>query len=162
MNRLPFIETNGEFHPIKYNLRCQGALSMYLFSVEEGNFEKAFVYMFLQRKELSNTEREEYPAWTSFVAHKRLCIICFDVPEIKDAVLTPCRHLFCQSCLDEWLKVNLNCPCCRAHVCEYTLPRIVIEEKHRTIQKYCSVPAPICTRYWKYQAYTYRRRVLRL
>ena len=150
-----------KFHPMKYILRCQSALSMYMFAVEAGDFEKAFFYMFLQRKELTKTEKEEYPEWTSFVADRRICIICFDTPEIRGAVLTPCRHLFCQNCLNKWLKVHLNCPYCRAHVCEYTLPRIVIEEKNRLVQKFCNVPAPVCTRFWKYQAYIFRKMVLR-
>ncbi|KAK8806881.1 hypothetical protein WA588_005680, partial [Blastocystis sp. NMH] len=43
------------------------------------------------------------------------CCICMDTP--TDPVLTPCGHLFCWSCLDNWLEMNHDdCPVCRGKV----------------------------------------------
>jgi SNF2 family DNA or RNA helicase len=48
------------------------------------------------------------------------CIICFE--ELKDVVVTPCRHVFCLNCtkqLSHEMKNGFNCPECRTPVkCE--------------------------------------------
>lgn len=42
--------------------------------------------------------------------HKDVCAICY--LEMKDAKITPCRHLFHGSCLRKWLYMQDNCPMC--------------------------------------------------
>ena len=45
------------------------------------------------------------------------CIICFD--DLTDFVVTPCRHIFCLTCIKKLssdLKTNFNCPECRAPI----------------------------------------------
>lgn len=45
------------------------------------------------------------------------CSICFedfsDVKQRQPLKTNACRHLFCKTCLEGWLKVNRNCPLCR-------------------------------------------------
>ena len=41
------------------------------------------------------------------------CAICLGL--YKDPRALPCQHVFCNQCLQEWLKVNQKCPkCCVA------------------------------------------------
>ncbi len=40
------------------------------------------------------------------------CVICLDVME--QPLQTPCRHLFCGGCIEEYLETNPVCPTCRA------------------------------------------------
>ncbi|XP_034944564.1 peroxisome biogenesis factor 10 [Chelonus insularis] len=47
------------------------------------------------------------------------CQLCF---EIKPTTVTPCGHLFCWSCIADWVRVRSQCPLCREHV---TSSRIV-------------------------------------
>lgn len=44
------------------------------------------------------------------------CIICYDkVPSTYgDYMIAPCDHLFCTTCLKQWLEVKNECPVCRA------------------------------------------------
>ncbi|CBK23270.2 uncharacterized protein [Blastocystis hominis] len=43
------------------------------------------------------------------------CCICLDTP--SDPVVTPCGHLFCWSCLVNWLDLaHDDCPVCKGHV----------------------------------------------
>ena len=44
------------------------------------------------------------------------CIICYDkVPSAySEYMITPCDHLFCTTCLRQWLEVKNECPVCRA------------------------------------------------
>ena len=37
-----------------------------------------------------------------------LCSICKDV--LDDAMTTPCRHTFCKTCIEEWIKEAYSCP----------------------------------------------------
>lgn len=39
------------------------------------------------------------------------CSICMQV--IVNATSLVCSHIFCKTCIDEWLKKNKNCPSCR-------------------------------------------------
>ena len=60
-----------------------------------------------------------------FVTHvdpNLICGICAGV--LENAVLTPCGHSFCESCLQTWLGRNESsrpCPACRREVCETTV-----------------------------------------
>lgn len=49
------------------------------------------------------------------------CIICYDkVPSTYgEYMIAPCDHLFCTTCLKQWLEVKNECPVCRA-----TLPPV--------------------------------------
>ena len=40
------------------------------------------------------------------------CPICSE--NIKKYVETPCRHLFCKSCIEKWMNINNICPFCRS------------------------------------------------
>lgn len=42
-----------------------------------------------------------------------ICLICQS--EIKLGSLTPCGHLFCKICLNEWLSRHPNCPMCKSY-----------------------------------------------
>eukprot|EP00053_Salpingoeca_punica_P019493 m.197451 g.197451 ORF g.197451 m.197451 type:complete len:202 (+) comp17665_c0_seq1:255-860(+) len=42
------------------------------------------------------------------------CSICLDV--VSNPVVTPCGHLYCWSCLREWLSTRESCPVCKAKV----------------------------------------------
>lgn len=44
------------------------------------------------------------------------CIICYDkVPSAYgEYMIAPCDHLFCTTCLKQWLEVKNECPVCRA------------------------------------------------
>ena len=39
------------------------------------------------------------------------CPICFDA--MQHPVILPCKHMFCESCISEWLERERSCPCCR-------------------------------------------------
>ena len=41
------------------------------------------------------------------------CSICMG--EVKDVnkIITPCKHIFCNTCLTQWLMTNHSCPMCR-------------------------------------------------
>ena len=40
-----------------------------------------------------------------------LCAICLEL--YKDPRALPCQHVFCNHCLQDWLKVDPKCPKCR-------------------------------------------------
>jgi hypothetical protein len=43
------------------------------------------------------------------------CPICLNT--VKDDVYnTECSHKFCVSCIDGWVKIKKNCPCCRKEI----------------------------------------------
>jgi hypothetical protein len=42
------------------------------------------------------------------------CSICMnDFPEDVQVAYTKCYHMFCSTCISEWMKQQMNCPCCR-------------------------------------------------
>lgn len=47
----------------------------------------------------------------TLVEHDDACSICFQ--EMEDAKVTPCAHLFHESCLQKWLNTRLICPVCQ-------------------------------------------------
>jgi len=49
-----------------------------------------------------------------------VCSVCLDV--VKDPKELSCSHVFCKLCIDNWLKINKSCPCCRTIICK-TLTR---------------------------------------
>lgn len=51
------------------------------------------------------------------VRHLRNCPVCFD-PIKSDAhtVALQCNHIYCDSCIKQWLSTKSTCPTCRANV----------------------------------------------
>lgn len=43
------------------------------------------------------------------------CAICQDTISADDSCrkLTPCSHVYHQTCIDQWFRTNINCPTCR-------------------------------------------------
>jgi hypothetical protein len=50
------------------------------------------------------------------------CCICF---EGERFVLTPCYHLFCQSCISRWIMLSGSCPMCRKELREGQLVELI-------------------------------------
>ena len=46
------------------------------------------------------------------------CVICTQDP-LNNPTCTPCQHVFCGSCIGQWLSMHPNCPVCRAQ-CKLT------------------------------------------
>ena len=42
------------------------------------------------------------------------CSICFD--EVTNACVTPCGHMYCLECIEEWLRRSQRCPICNSYV----------------------------------------------
>jgi hypothetical protein len=53
---------------------------------------------------------EEYNSASSSLE----CPVCFDSP--KQPVTLECKHIFCESCINQWLEKEKTCPVCRAEV----------------------------------------------
>jgi hypothetical protein len=45
------------------------------------------------------------------------CAICLD-PFEGDTIVKrlPCTHVFCDSCISQWLAINKECPCCKTSI----------------------------------------------
>jgi hypothetical protein len=41
------------------------------------------------------------------------CTICFENITKENKYQTKCNHVFCNSCITNWLLLNLTCPMCR-------------------------------------------------
>ncbi|KAF8186510.1 hypothetical protein K438DRAFT_1032390 [Mycena galopus ATCC 62051] len=56
------------------------------------------------------------------------CCICMDT--LQGPIMPLCMHVFCYSCLHEWLKQgNTNCPVCRARVEEKPMRDDIFEDE---------------------------------
>ena len=42
------------------------------------------------------------------------CTICLD--EFQHPIILTCKHVFCESCINEWLNKNTTCPICRTTI----------------------------------------------
>ena len=53
-----------------------------------------------------------------YLYHKRqkkgTCCICLEKLRGDIAVMRACKHSFCASCLEAWLRVGNSCPICRS------------------------------------------------
>ena len=57
--------------------------------------------------------------------HRCVCRIC--LVESKDYLSCgPCGHLYCSSCLDEWLTNHSTCPTCIATIVPHEIRRVYI------------------------------------
>ena len=41
-----------------------------------------------------------------------VCLVCLEVPS-ENSVITPCKHLFCYTCLSLWFMSKKSCPACK-------------------------------------------------
>ena len=44
------------------------------------------------------------------------CPICYDNFELSAGVVTNCKHVFCEECLEKASSINSTCPCCRTEL----------------------------------------------
>lgn len=77
--------------------------------------------------ELIKEEHQSNCNSPAICCYKKKCINC-DKDEIKykfclrqncekcKKITLKCGHTFCKSCITEWLKINTNCPICRANI----------------------------------------------
>jgi hypothetical protein len=56
------------------------------------------------------------------------CSICFD--HYIQPVTLPCRHVFCEHCVFEWLEKENSCPVCRAVVREESSTAAILRDLH--------------------------------
>ncbi len=71
------------------------------------------------RKYLNSYDRQTFDSlcrcWVE--ADDEECVICLDKFASEDMILkTGCNHTFHRSCIYEWFKDKLECPCCREAV----------------------------------------------
>ena len=52
-----------------------------------------------------------------------ICCICTCI--LEDPVESPCRHVFCSTCIKTWLSSQKSCPHCRAPVHKKDLKSVV-------------------------------------
>ena len=52
-----------------------------------------------------------------------LCCVCQGV--LENAVVSPCEHVFCSVCANEWLKKSATCPNCRQQMNERDLKQVL-------------------------------------
>jgi hypothetical protein len=45
------------------------------------------------------------------------CAICLEQNSVDRMVITPCSHLFCDTCLLPYVQTKESCPMCRSHCC---------------------------------------------
>ena len=69
----------------------------------------------LSRKTVSDLKNEEKEETC-----EESCPICVDnfsnKPDNSVIVEMPCKHKFCEECLNTWLEQNHNCPTCRQEI----------------------------------------------
>ena len=63
------------------------------------------------------------------------CIICLD-EEVTNSTMTPCNHIFCQNCIVQWIRNNVDaaiCPTCRAPITIKQLTVTMTKDKMKEI-----------------------------
>jgi hypothetical protein len=64
------------------------------------------------RKLMFDALNEEKDKKNSYFHYNENCCICLESPN-EHKVITPCNHMFCNSCLGKWMKINNYCPVCK-------------------------------------------------
>jgi hypothetical protein len=81
---------------------------------------------------LYSSSCQEYGRYSTEQEIQRLdsevCTICFD--NFIQPVTLPCRHVFCEHCVFEWLEKENTCPMCRAQVREGGSVAVDIQDLH--------------------------------
>lgn len=53
------------------------------------------------------------------------CVIC--MCPLDRPTITPCKHIFCNACINEQLRFRKKCPCCRKSIDTSTLTELIVE-----------------------------------
>lgn len=56
------------------------------------------------------------------------CSICMD--NLKNPIMLECTHLFCGSCIMQWIMTNKNCPYCRTIIPSYNNLIAIVNDKN--------------------------------
>ena len=74
-----------------------------------------------------------------------LCCICQGV--LKDALVSPCEHVFCSVCVKKWLKEKPQCPNCRFQMSERDLKEVIplVKNLISKLQIFCDHKERGCT-----------------
>lgn len=127
----PFVKEKIDFQSLDFkfvrNIDIISYLSKndYDIKINDELFEKALKYSYL---DLINILCELYPTKFKYDKSRRkgfilqrtkyideqTCHICLS--ELKKKVLLNCGHLFCDDCINEWLKKKYTCPICRTNI----------------------------------------------
>ena len=65
-----------------------------------------------KRKEMFDALYEEKDKKNSYFHYNDKCVICLESPH-EHKVITPCKYMFCNSCLFDWMKNSNFCPVCK-------------------------------------------------
>ena len=72
------------------------------------------------------------------------CPICLEQNN-NEMITTACNHVFHKSCLDEWKKINLSCPCCRNKIGYIIGQNYKVTNKYNTQDSYIGTLKEIYT-----------------
>ena len=74
-----------------------------------------------------------------------ICCICQGV--LKDALVSPCEHVFCSNCLKDWLKQKPECPNCRFQMSERELKEVIplVKNLISKLEIFCDYKERGCT-----------------
>lgn len=50
------------------------------------------------------------------ISYNDNCLICFELPDQWNTLITPCSHKFCQICFQNWFQINQTCPICKKEI----------------------------------------------
>jgi peroxin-10 len=76
-------------------------LASFVHSIHSGHFEKF----------QNDSNVDQRSSSTTLCDVSKRCSLCLE--EMKNTSCTPCGHLFCWSCILEWLSSKSECPLCR-------------------------------------------------
>jgi ankyrin repeat protein len=87
--------------------------------VEEGNADIKLVNYNTRNLEIINYIKNHKRDWLSkeIFDNNIICSICHeDNKNNIHMIKTPCNHIYCKKCLEEWLKLKEICPYCRQNL----------------------------------------------
>jgi len=76
----------------------------------------------------------------SGIAPELICPVCTGI--LDTPIRTPCSHLFCKACLNEWLARSKGCPQCRANLVSFNS-----NSEDRLIKNIVGVTKVKCTKF---------------